>query len=233
MAFPSTFQDTQNAVLKRLRLDATNDLQKVKDWINQAYTQVVVETECLQKRATMTLTVNGAIYTLPSAVIRLKYVTIRGSGQSEYGPPLEEATVDDLLNWRRSSGGVNAASAVPTHYALVGLNQFELWPPPAAADTMLVYYVYLPTALSANGDVAVLQEPWNSRLLEYGALVEASDYIDVPKSDVYRQWYDLWMGRFRQHLVRRGGGNVRQIQLLDDRVYVPHDPSVDLGYFHP
>lgn len=231
MAYPSTFVDTQTAVIKRLRLEPTTDLQKVKDWINQAYSQVVLQTECLVCRSTMTLTANESIYTLPSAVARMKYVAIRGSGQSTYDAPLMEVTVDDLLQWRRSSGGVSSSSSTPTHYCLVGLNQLELWPPPAAANTLLLYYVYFPTVLTADADVAVLQEPWNTRLLEYGALVEASDFIDVAKADTYRQWYDLWLGKFQQHLNRRGGAQVRQLPLIFPREYVPHDRSTDISVY--
>ena len=44
MAFPSTFLDIQNAVINKLRLDSTNDLSKVKDWINQVYYEACIET---------------------------------------------------------------------------------------------------------------------------------------------------------------------------------------------
>ena len=56
MAFPSTFVDLQNDVIQRLRLDATADLPKVKDWLNQVYAQVCVETEANVTVATMALT---------------------------------------------------------------------------------------------------------------------------------------------------------------------------------
>lgn len=178
----------------------------------------------------MTLTANGAIYTLPTAVSRIKYVACKRSGNSEYDAPLEQLTVDQLLDRRRSSGGVSADRSTPTHYALVGLNQFELWPAPAAADTLLMYYVYQPTALSADSDVPVLQEPWNSKLLFYGALVEASDDIDVPKADRYIQLYDRWLGDFNTHLIKREGFRVRQMELIGAQPFRPHDPSTDLGY---
>jgi hypothetical protein len=46
MAFPSTFADLQAAVIAKTRLDPANtaDVTKVKDWINQAYYRIVLET---------------------------------------------------------------------------------------------------------------------------------------------------------------------------------------------
>ena len=67
MAYPSTFVQLQNEVIDRLRLDSIADLTRVKDWINQVYTDICVETEALQDFATSTFTSGCLLYTSDAA----------------------------------------------------------------------------------------------------------------------------------------------------------------------
>lgn len=228
MAFPSTFADIKNAVIAKTRLDATNDASKVSDWVNQVYADVCVMTEANVVTGTMALTANVASYTLPSAVLRLKemYVTPVGTIQSA---PLTLTSLDDILTKRRSSGGAVLGGYI-THYALLGINDFEVYPTPSAADVLTLWYVALPTALSADSDVPILQEPFASKLLEYGACAEAADWRGDPQEAEYRQLYDLWLQKFRAHLTRKMGGQAGQFQLYPQRQFPPHDPSTDLPY---
>jgi len=48
VSFPSTFLDIQNAVIQKARLDPLLDTQRVRDWINQTYPRVCVETEAIR-----------------------------------------------------------------------------------------------------------------------------------------------------------------------------------------
>jgi len=227
MAFPSTFSDLQNAIINKLRLDPTNDLQKAKDWINQVYAQVCVETEANITFATMTLTSGSASYTLPSGVIRIKemYVTPVAGQQSQ---PIQQTTLDYILRRRQSGGGTAVATGSVTHYALLGINDLEVYPTPAAADVLTIYYAALPTALSGSSDVPILSEPYASKLLEYGALAEGADFKDDPKEVEYRQMYDLWMRKYQAHLNRKKGGQPGQMNIWNDANYPPHDPSTDV-----
>ena len=229
MAFPATYQDIQNSVIAKLGLDSTNDLAKVKDWINQVYAEVCVQTEALQACGTATLTANQANYTMPSQILRIKSMAIQSSGQTDYGPPLRQVSQDHMIQLRQNSGSTAVSSGSSTHYAIVGLNRFELWPTPVAADTIKVYYVYLPTALSANSDVAVLQEPFSSKLLEYGALAEGADFMRDPSESEYRQLYGFWMAKFKAHLNRRSGTLTPATRIISAGGLIPHDPSTDLG----
>lgn len=232
MAYPSTFLDLQNAVINKLRLDATNDLSKVKDWINQVYAQVCVETEALTTSGTITLAAGTATYSLASSLplcLRIKEMYVTPVGQAQWAP-LNEIPLNRLLRMRQSSGGTATANGSVTHYCLVGMDDLEVFPTPSAADTLTVYYVKLPTALSANGDVPVLQEPYASKVLEYGALAEGADFRSDPSEYEYRQLFETWMGKFRSHLTRRHGNLPAHLEIVGAYGYVPHDPSTDIRY---
>ena len=211
-----------------MRLDATNDLTKVKDWLNQVYAEVCVETEAIQTSTTQVLSANVAKYTLAASILRIKaiYVTPVGAVQSA---PLQQITLDYILRRRQAGGGVGVSVGYVTHYALLGIDDLEVWPTPTGADVLTIYYVGLPTALSANGDVPVLQEPYSSKILEYGALAEAADWKGDPSEQEYRQMFQAWKMKYRAHLTRKQGGQPGQFRLLPGYQFPPHDPSVDIG----
>lgn len=204
----------------------------MKDWINQVYAQVAVETEAVVTSGTFNLVAGTASYDLSAiltnGILRIKemYATPVGGVQSV---PLIQTDLDDILRRRQASGGVaNAVGSTVYRFALLGQNKLELYPTPASADVITVYYVALPTALSANGDIPVFQEPYASKLLEYGALAEAADFKSDPQESEYRQLFGVWTQKFRAHLTRRQGMQPGQFRVIPDSPYPPHDPSVDL-----
>lgn len=211
-----------------MRLNPTDDKTKVHDWINQVYADVCVETEANITSATMTLTAGTYSYTLPSAVSRIKEMYMTPVGGSQLWP-LRQTTLDYILRRRVAGGGASTATGTATHYTLLGLNEFEVYPTPSAADVVTIYYVALPTALSADSDVPILQEPWASKILEYGALAEAADWKGDPSEQEYRQLYEVWKQKFRGHLTRRAGGQPGQFRIFPGSSFPPHDPSTDLG----
>jgi hypothetical protein len=232
LSFPSTFQDVQNAVIKKARLNSTNDLSSVKDWINQVYAEACIDLSLNVTTTTAALTPGTAGYalsTLASSVKRIieMYVTPVGGQQSK---PLQATTLDYILTRRQSAGGTSATSGYVTHYALVGLDRIEFYPTPSTADTLTIWYVGLPTALSANGDVPILPEPYSTKILEFGTLAEAADFKGDPSEQEYRQLYELWKGKLRAHLTRRKGAQPGQFGFYPTRNYPAHDPSTDVGF---
>jgi len=204
MAFPSTFADIQLAVMEKATLDPVLDVQKVKDWVNQAYFQAAVETEAISGEATMAMTAATGSYILPAAVARIRQMAVQPAGSTVFNAPLILTTLDEIL--QRRQNGQGGASSWSTHYTLVGINGLEVWPTPtAAADTITVYYVSYPVALSAAGDVPVFEEPYASKILEFGALAEAGDFKGDPATAQWAADYTDWMGRYRQHLQRKRG----------------------------
>jgi len=204
MAFPSTFGDIQSAVLQKTRLDPVLDGQRIKDWINQAYYRVCVETEAVVATGVMSCAAGAYSYTLAPQVARVKQMQIRPYGSGTLNPPLIRTTLDELLR-RRQSGGDSPLAGQSTHYALLGINDFELWPTPAAGDQILTWYVQFPTPLAANTDVPVLEEPYASKLLEFGALIDAGDFNGDPSTIDWEQNFDTWMTRYVAHLDRKQG----------------------------
>lgn len=169
-----------------------------------------------------------ASYTLPTAVARIKQMFVTPVN-AVAGGPITATSLDDILMRRRSQGGATLGGYI-TLYALLGANDLEVYPTPTSADVITIYYVGLPTALSADSDVPVLQEPWASKLLEYGALAEAADWKGDPSEQEYRQMFEVWKQRYRAHLTRRMGGQPGQFGFFPSRPFRPHDPSTDLGY---
>lgn len=207
MAYPSTFLDIRNSVITRARMDPVNDLQRVKDWVNQVYTQVCVETESSVTSATMNLTAGSTTYTLPAGVARIKtmYLTPAGLTSANQQQPLILTTLDDILQKRRVGGATQQAGSYSTHYTLVGANDFELWPTPAAIDVVTIYYAAFPTALSGDTDVPALDEPYASNLLTYGALGQAGDWKGDPASQEWQGLFAQWMGSYQNHLDQKRG----------------------------
>ena len=204
MSFPSTFVDVQTAVMQKARLDPALDTQRVKDWINQTYTRVCVETEANVNTATMTCTAGAYSYTLPADVALIKQMQVRPQGTTSLNAPLIRTTLDELMT-RRQSGGDAPQAGQATHYALLGIADFELWPTPAGADLILLYFVGFPTPLVANTDLPVLEEPYASKLLEYGALVDAGDFNGDPATATWKQEFDTWMVHYRDRLDHKAG----------------------------
>ena len=230
MAFPSTFLDVQTAVLQKARLDPVLDAQRVRDWINQTYSRVCVETEAIVATAQMNCAVGAYSYTFPTAVARTKQMQIRPFGANVLNPPLIRTTLDELLN-RRQNGGDAPLAGQSTHYALLGINDFELWPTPGAADVILLYFVQFPTALSADTDRPIIEEPYASKLLEYGALADAGDFNGDPSTEGWAADYQDWTTRYMQHLDRKQGVIPGQFHQWGD-TWVPAGYSGSDGYVY-
>lgn len=215
--------------MAKLRLDDDppyTDRAKVKDWINGAYFQATVETGANVVNATMALTADTNSYTLPTDVSRIVEMYVIPVSQPQWAP-LEQVSLHRMLQWRQG-GQAAATTGSVTHYCLVGLSEFEVWPTPTTADTIKIYYVQLPTPLSDDGDLPILPEPYASKLLEYGALAEGADYRSDPSEFEYRQLYEGWIAKFKSHLARKHGEGPGQLEIYGRYQLVPHDPSTDL-----
>lgn len=229
MAFPSTFSDLYTEVISKLRLDAVEDLDRAKDWVNQVYAEVCVETEFVQDFDTMALIADEPNYTLDSQVLRIKqmYVTPSGEGQSR---PLQPTTIEDILERSASYGATPSNQGSVTHYALVGGLSIMFYPTPSAADVVTMYYVKLPTELTDDSHVPVLQEPYATECLVNGACFKAAVFLKDPDAALFKQLYDMAIQRLRGHLRRKEGSMTKQFRVTRGMASAPHDPSTDLGY---
>lgn len=227
MAYPNTFQDMQNEVINRLRLDSTNELQMVKDAINVVYADAVITNEYLQQKTTVAPSAGGS-YTFTSTPIRIKHVQL--SVGSVVYQPLRPRALEEILQMRAAATGLNAVTGPPIYFAFDGTQSIEVYPNFQGTESMDIWATYEPTALSANGDVPVMPEPYASRVLVYGALAELADYTKDLLVGVmgYQQLYQAWMAKFRVHVNRRRGAGNKPWSIANDGHYIPHDPSTDL-----
>lgn len=228
MAYPSTFADLKAAVIAKGRLDTTADSSRVGDWINQALANACIDSEALVGFAGMTTTAGDVSYTLSATAVRIKSIYVT-TGGVQY-KPLEPISLEQILELRQQNGSSQPVSGFLRYYCLVGLNQFELYPTPDGTETLTLYYVRQPTPLSADDDVPEIPEPFASKLLEYGALVDAADF---KRDDMGAQWaqsYQTWLQRFKANLTRKRGGVPEQMFVYGSPTLPPHDPSTDVGY---
>lgn len=199
MAFPSNYQDLQQRVIEKLRLESPQSLGRVGDWVNEAYAQVCIETEFLRSTATSSLSATNTNVALPAGIIRIVSLQAKPSGGS-YGAPMQRVSMDRLLALRAG----NATAATPAFYT-VTQSTVEFFPTAVGGETLQWWYSKLPTALSAATDTPAIDEPYATRLLEYGALAIAAEIVKDSADAEYKQLYQQWLQRFVQHLELRQG----------------------------
>lgn len=224
MAYPSQFSDLYNAVISQVRLDDSDDLQRAKDWVNAAYFDVCVDTEATQEVADITLTAGDWLYTMDSAVTRMKTLWITAVDGEQTGP-LKQVSPQEIIRLQQSTDTATDGGT-PTLYALVGLDQLALFPTPDEAATLSMFYVEQPAALSANTDVPVLPEPYATECIVNGACFKACLFLGNPDAPTYKQLFEEARNRLRSHLRRAAGSSSLQFELPYGRP-VSSDPSVD------
>lgn len=228
--YASTFGWIVDEVRDKLRLDCDDfttgtDAARIKAWINQTYTSVCTETSCLQTSGTAAMTAGVASYVMPAGIVHVDEITLTdGSGQTY--PPLQQCSLDEILRARE----MNAATRPALKYAVVGMNQIELWPAARAGDSLTFWYSYLPDQLVNTGDVSLLPEPFGSKLLVYGACVEAADFKnDMRLYFYYQTAYQQWTQMLQEYVNRRPGDYPGAFDVWgpDKPGYVPSDRSSD------
>lgn len=230
MSLPSSFLTIQTAVAAKLHLTLADDGPKIKDWINQTYADVAAETRCFQQTATSTLVAPvsplNSSFTLDAAVLHIELLTVTPVGGQTWFP-LKECQLDEILNYRALS---SAATGPSTRYALIGLNQLELWPNARTGDVLTTWYSYLPTYLSADTDVPAIPEPFGSKLLEYGACAQGAELKrDILMLGDYQSQQQSWMQAFQRYLNRKGGAYPAAFPTWTRlNPFAPHDPSTDV-----
>lgn len=174
---------------------------------------VLARTGTFVTSATMSETSGSGDYTLDSAIIRV--VGWTWSDGTSISQP-ERVSVSQLLAYR-SSAGVATTTFPASCYAIAGANMLMVYPTPAAATTITVYYVPRPTAMAASAD-----DPSTASLggipVEYHKAIEwymswqAADSENQPENaERYRVYYEGQTGnggflaRIRAELVRKGG----------------------------
>src|SRR5262245_5900067 len=210
-AYAGTLASITASVIAKLRLDATQDTADVHEAVNLAYQQVVQETGALQRAASAATTADVESYTLPPQVAWIRSLWIIYP-DGTFTDPLQQVTLEQIQEQRRATAA-SGQQVVRPIYALAGQNQIELWPTPTAGQSLMFVFVYLPEQLTADTDVPLLMEPYGSKLLEYGALVELARFKKDPLLQDYEAAYQTWMTRFQLWLSRREGSSARTFRI--------------------
>ncbi len=218
-------------MVNRLRLDADptnatgNDLTMVKNAINRAYYDTCITTEFVQTKTTVSPT-SGGSYTLGSTIIRPKLYQLT-VGSVVYRP-LEYRSLEDILRFRAANTN-SPQTGPPQYFTMDGTQTIEVYPNFQGNETMDIWAVNAPTALSATTDVPVIPEPYGSACLVYGACTELADFTKdlLTGMQGYEAGYQMWLSKLRVHVNRRRGSNAQKMFAMPMSTIIPHDPSTD------
>lgn len=174
----------------------------------------------------MSLTAGTEDYTLDTSILRILDIFITSSSQ-DYS--MERVSVDDILRFRRAAAATSSAPV--TYYAVAGSNLLMVYPTPASADTVTVYYVPRPATLSADDDTPSEIPSEFHKLVEWYALAEAADYDDDGSSGVgqlYLAKYEEGIARARATQSRKGSTRLAPFVPGRRSRVVKHSPSQDM-----
>lgn len=220
----ATLAVLQSNVAAMLGLDnsaSPGDQGLITNWLNEGYTDVLLRTHCKVGTTTLNLTAGTGDYTLAASILTTLdlYLT---SGGTNYR--FERSTPQEILSYR-----LNAATSIPRCYAVAGANLLMLYPVPLSADTLTIYQVAAPTALSAGTDVPSDVPAEQHKLIEWYACWRGADYDDDSTSnqgDRYKTMYLDGIKEFRRLIQRKGGSRLAPARLRGRRrTGLPSDPS--------
>lgn len=228
-----TLSDIWNAVSNRvgnLNASTTADQSRMTTWANQAVVDVLLRTHCYVTSSVAQLTAGQSNYTLDSNILSATNVYVTSNGSTE---PLMRVTPEEILNLRM---GNTASQSSMQFYAVNGANMLMVYPTPAAADVLTIYYVPRPSAMSVSS-----HDPSNAtyggipseyhKAIEYFVCAEAADDDDDQSSaqgQRYRDLYEREVRRVRNYARRKLGPFQPRFRVATSgRRFRPSDPSTD------
>lgn len=194
----------RETVIAALRLDTNGaDDDKVNAWINLAYQEACQKTQALTSVTITDLTEAVDSYTLDPEIAEINLV-IATYADGTVSAPLQRVVLETILEYRRTTlaEGEQLWNAV---YTVVGQDQLEIWPMPGAGQSLTFYHSVLPDVLVDDTDSPDLMEPYGSKLLTYGALVEGCRFLKDPLLQDSIAQYQAWLAAFQTWLNRRQG----------------------------
>ena len=205
---------------------------------------MLLRTHCYVASTTITLTANVGDYTLSSTILAIEDIYLTSGGANFR---VRRLSTTDLINLRLFS----VTSAPIQMYAVAGANLLLVYPTPLQADTLNIYYIPRPTALSSGSD-----DPSDSTHggipseyhygLELYMMWKAADAFDDASSgqgETYRRLYlgdptapigteqKLgFIGTMKRDIRAKGGKHLAGVLIppRNRRIYIPQ-PGFDVG----
>jgi hypothetical protein len=223
MSYPATYLDMRNTVIDKSRLDATQDINRVNDWLNMAYMMACLDTNFfVSSTATSGPLVAGATnVSVPAAIQSIDWITPTAVDGSKWGPMLL-IPFEQILKMRAYQGATLNTGA-PSRYAYQsgGNPTIEFWPNAVGGEVLTFWGSFLPPAMVA--------EPYR-RVIEYGALVHATEFQkDILTNQGYAQQYEVWIEALRGN-VNTNPGSMTQQFIIEGTLPWPKANSIDQGF---
>lgn len=230
----ATLTQLETNVGSELGLDYTGaDKTLLDQRLNQAVRRVLLDTMCYVTSATMSESAGAGDYTLDSNILRV--VGWQWSGTNSLYSVPQRTSVPEILRLR-SAAQASSTTYPASFYAVSGSNLLMVYPTPAAADTITIYYVPKPTEMSSAshdpssatyGGIPVEYHD----AIEFYALWRLASFADDSSSaqgERYHQLYDAEIKRIRKEVRWHGGAPPKAVANPRRRRLAPHDPSSDI-----
>jgi hypothetical protein len=208
----ATLATLRRSVQQKIGLDTTSSGTEetlVDAWINEGIVDVLLRTRCHVNCADLTLAANTWKYNLSDSILAINDVSCTSATTGE-SRVLTRTTPERILSMRQGSP---STSPLVTYYALNGSDLLMIYPTPSSADTLEVYYVPRPSAMSGTANDPSAETYGKipteyHKAIEYYALWQAADYDDDSSSqtgEYYRVLYEQYLVRIKRQAERRGG----------------------------
>lgn len=200
----TTLAQFRTAIAAEIGLDnsTSGDQPSIDLWVNDGVTDVVNRSDCRIRCATLTLTAGAWKYTLPTTILKIMTCYVATSTGSY---PLEMVSEDDIIAMQSAS---SASISPAQYYAVAGSDFLLMYPTPASADTLNIFYVPRPAVLSASSDSPSEIPAEFHRLVEYYAEARAASFSDDGGSQMgnsYRALYEQELRRMKRQVWLKGG----------------------------
>lgn len=215
---------TEIAAKLSLNVDDVDELALIDGWVNDGVCYIVGEGQTRVTSATAALEADEGDYELDTNILRILWIQAASNGE---GDELEQVGPTEIHRRRLATATTTSASYL---YAVDGANLLMLYPIPAAADVLTIYYVPRPASLSAAIDTPTEIPAEFHYLVTLYALLNAGDYDDDQSSaqgERYQQKLDAGVKRMRSRINRKRGRRLARAT-VSRRGRVPQRNDLDL-----
>lgn len=219
MSFQPTLADIRNQVMLKLRLDP-EDTESASYWIQQAYLEIAQYAAFEWDRTVLLgLQPGDGQFDLPCEVAMLRHIQMLYPDGTRSQPAQQVRGEAILARQQQFDSSDGLASQIS--YSVMGQFSIMFWPLAGDGQQVQILHTVLPDQLE-DDDWPDLAEPYGSKLLEYGALVEGSKFKKDPLMNDFELSYRMWKDNYISWLSRRRGSGS-----LAFEVWTGADPGPD------